>query len=240
MRQVMFVLENDIELSQLLRLQFEQAGYSVRAVTPLIDPAGVAKDICSRLLLLDVTVPEGADLDLGWCLQLNEGLGMTPIVFLSAKNKEKVPITGLDAGSGRKEPLSPREFVTYVNSALPPCPPLLSGCVRVGDLEIDSDAMLVSLGGKPISLTNMEFKLIEYLARHAGRVFARDQILKAVWPDGQFVTPHSVDVYVWRLRGKIEPTPENPIYLKTVRGAGYRFAAPEGNERNNELCVGSR
>jgi DNA-binding response OmpR family regulator len=69
--------------------------------------------------------------------------------------------------------------------------------------------------------------LLEYFARHAGRVFTRDQLLDSVWRDTAFVTPRSVDVYVRRIREKIEPDPENPRYLKTVRGAGYRFEAPK-------------
>jgi len=72
-------------------------------------------------------------------------------------------------------------------------------------------------------MTTTEFRLLDYLARHPGRMFSRDHLLDAVWGDSRFVTPRSVDVYVRRIREKIEPDPENPRYLKTVRGAGYRF-----------------
>ena len=71
--------------------------------------------------------------------------------------------------------------------------------------------------------TTREFRLLEYFARHTARVFTRDQLLDAVWTEGAFVTPRSVDVYVRRLREKIEGDPENPVHLKTVRGAGYLF-----------------
>jgi two-component system phosphate regulon response regulator PhoB len=87
--------------------------------------------------------------------------------------------------------------------------------------------MQLSVHGKNVPATATEFRLLEYLARHAGRVFSRDQLLDAVWRDTHFVTPRSVDVYVRRIREKIEPDPENPRYLKTVRGAGYRFEAPK-------------
>ena len=73
--------------------------------------------------------------------------------------------------------------------------------------------------------TATEFRLLDYFARHKGRVFSRDHLLDSVWRDTAYVTPRSVDVYVRRIREKIEPDPENPRYLKTVRGAGYRFEA---------------
>jgi len=79
--------------------------------------------------------------------------------------------------------------------------------------------------GKLVETTATEFRLLEYLARHPGRVFTRDQLLDAVWRDTAYVTPRSVDVYVRRIREKIERDPEEPRYLKTVRGAGYRFEA---------------
>ena len=97
---------------------------------------------------------------------------------------------------------------------------------KVGEVEIDSGAMTLAVAGKPVTTTATEFRLLDCLARHPGRVFTRDQLLDAVWRDTQFVTPRSVDVYVRRLREKIEPDPENPRYLRTVRGAGYRFEAP--------------
>ena len=80
--------------------------------------------------------------------------------------------------------------------------------------------------GQPVTTTATEFRLLDYLARHAGRVFTRDQLLDAVWRDTAFVTPRSVDVYVRRVREKIETDPDEPHYLLTVRGAGYRFEVP--------------
>jgi two-component system phosphate regulon response regulator PhoB len=74
-----------------------------------------------------------------------------------------------------------------------------------------------------VPTTATEFRLLAYLARNGGKVFSRDELLDAVWRDTAFVTPRSVDVYVRRLREKIEKDPERPVYLKTVRGAGYRF-----------------
>jgi two-component system phosphate regulon response regulator PhoB len=87
--------------------------------------------------------------------------------------------------------------------------------------------MTVKAEGKIVLTTLREFCLLDYLARHPSRVFTRDQLLEAVWTQGSFVTPRSVDVYVRRLREKIEADPDNPRYLKTVRGIGYRLDVPK-------------
>ena len=87
--------------------------------------------------------------------------------------------------------------------------------------------MNVAVRGTSIETTATEFRLLEYLARHSGKVFTRDQLLDAVWRDRQYVTERSIDVYVRRLREKIEQQPDDPLYLRTVRGAGYRFATPK-------------
>ena len=79
----------------------------------------------------------------------------------------------------------------------------------------------------PVLTTVREFRLLEYLAAHCGRVLTRDQLLDAVWKETPFVTPRSIDVYVRRLREKIEADPRHPRYLKTLRGIGYRFEAPK-------------
>ena len=87
--------------------------------------------------------------------------------------------------------------------------------------------MTVAVRGTSIETTATEFRLLEYLARHSGKVFTRDQLLDAVWRDRQYVTERSIDVYVRRLREKIEQQPDDPLYLRTVRGAGYRFETPK-------------
>ena len=92
--------------------------------------------------------------------------------------------------------------------------------------EIDRGGMRLTVRGKSHATTATEFRLLEYLARHKGRVFSRDELLDAVWRDTAFVTPRSVDVYISRLREKVESNPEDPVYLRTVRGAGYRFEVP--------------
>jgi DNA-binding response OmpR family regulator len=97
--------------------------------------------------------------------------------------------------------------------------------IEPADLVIDSLAMKVSVRGTEVPTTSLEFRLIEYLARHRGQVFTRDLLLDAVWGDMQFVTPRSVDACIRRIREKIEPDRTTPTYLKTIRGVGYRLDA---------------
>jgi len=99
--------------------------------------------------------------------------------------------------------------------------------LKLGDLEIDASSMTVRIEGRTVLTTVREFRLLEYLAAHRGRVFTRDQLLDAVWKETAFVTPRSVDVYVRRLREKIEGDPRHPRYLKTLRGVGYRLESPK-------------
>ena len=101
------------------------------------------------------------------------------------------------------------------------------GPLTAGGLVLEPGRHEARVGDTALALTPTEFRLLDYFARHLGRVFSRDHLLDSVWRDTSYVTPRSVDVYVRRIREKIEPDPENPRYLKTVRGAGYRFEAPK-------------
>ena len=162
-----------------------------------------------------------------------------PVIFLTAKSSEADRVLGLELGADDyiAKPFSPRELVARVKAVLrrferplPPSP------MKVGDIEIDPSAMILTVRGSLVPTTATEFRLLDYFARHKGRVFTRDHLLDSVWRDTAYVTPRSVDVYVRRIREKIEPDPENPRYLKTVRGAGYRFEVPEmrADRRNSE------
>jgi two-component system phosphate regulon response regulator PhoB len=95
--------------------------------------------------------------------------------------------------------------------------------VEAGALVIDPSSYRVTRSGKAVTLSTLEFRLLHYLASRPDKVFTRDQLLDAVWGADRFVTPRSVDVYIRRLREKVEAEPESPVHLRTVRGAGYMF-----------------
>jgi two-component system phosphate regulon response regulator PhoB len=139
-------------------------------------------------------------------------------------------VQGLDLGADDyiTKPFATRELLARVKAVMRRFErPSSPSVVRFDGIEIDASAMQLHVNGQLVTTTATEFRLLDYLARHPGRVFSRDHLLDAVWGDARFVTPRSVDVYVRRIREKIEADPEMPRYLKTMRGAGYRFEIPK-------------
>jgi len=182
------------------------------------------------LFLLDVMLPGMDGFDL--CRQIRgaESLAKIPVIFLTAKTAEADRVKGLELGGDDyiTKPFSPRELVARVRTVLRSLRETpAANVLKVGELEVDGSSMTVRIEGRTVLTTVREFRLLEYLAAHRGRVFTRDQLLDAVWKETAFVTPRSVDVYVRRLREKIESDPRHPRYLKTLRGIGYRLESPK-------------
>lgn len=226
-----FLLEDDLDIARLVRHNLEFAGFRVRSYTSTANVIPDARKERPSLMLLDIMVPGGDGLDL--CRQIRQAgapLAGIPIVFLTAKTSETDRVLGLELGADDyiTKPFSPRELVARIKAVLRRCEaPLAPASIVAYELEIDANAMTLTVRGAVITTTATEFRLLHYLARHAGRVFTRDQILDAVWTETTYVSPRSVDVYVRKLREKIEQDPEHPRYLKTVRGTGYRFEIPK-------------
>lgn len=230
MKPLIFVVEDDPDISRLVRHHLEANGFSVRLFSSGTNVLVEAERGHPALFLLDIMVPGNDGLDLCRRIREHSALAMTPIIFLTAKSSEADRVLGLELGGDDyiPKPFSPRELAARVKAVMRRFErPLSPTPIRMGEIEIDPGSMVLTVRGTAVSTTATEFRLLDYLARHAGRVFTRDQLLDSVWRDTAFVTPRSVDVYVRRIREKIEPDPENPRYLKTVRGAGYRFEAPK-------------
>ncbi|MBV8893386.1 MAG: response regulator transcription factor [Acidobacteria bacterium] len=230
MRPLLFLLEDECDISRLIRLHLEQAGYAVREFATATHVLGEALACRPVLFLLDIMVPAGDGFELCRRIRQNSRLASTPVIFLTARTSEADRVLGLELGADDyiTKPFSPRELVARVKAVLRRFDsPLAASVTRVGELEIDTGAMILNVRTRHVPTTATEFRLLDWLVRHPGRVFTRDQLLDVVWRDTQYVTPRSVDVYVRRLREKIETDPENPRYIRTVRGTGYRFEIPE-------------
>jgi DNA-binding response OmpR family regulator len=228
--QTIFVLEDDPDISRLVQHQLESAGFSVRTFSTPTNLIPDAERQAPALFLLDIMVPGGDGLEVCRKLRAHPGLSNVPIIFVTARAGENDRVLGLELGADDyiTKPFAMRELVARVKAVLrrferPSAPSVVS----FEDVVIDASAMQLKVRGELTTTTATEFRLLDYLARHPGRVFSRDHLLDAVWGDARFVTPRSVDVYVRRIREKIESDPENPRYLKTVRGAGYRFEVPK-------------
>jgi len=219
--QTVFVLEDDTDIARLVQHHLEAAGFAARLFHTPTNLIPDAERQAPALFLLDV------------CRRLRShpALSTIPIIFLTARAGENDRVLGLELGADDyiTKPFATRELVARVKAVLrrferPTTPSVIS----FEEVIIDANAMQLMVRGELTTTTATEFRLLDYLARHPGRVFSRDHLLDAVWGDARFVTPRSVDVYVRRIREKIEIDPENPRYLKTVRGAGYRFELPKG------------
>lgn len=221
-----FVVEDDADIARLLRHHLEGAGYFVRHFSGAANVIPEAEREKPAIFLLDIMIPGGDGFELCRRIRQSTKIGTTPVIFLTAKTAESDRVLGLELGADDyiTKPFSPREMIARVKAVLRRFErPVTPSVIRTDDIEIDGGAMVLTVKGNQVPTTATEFRLLEYLASHPGRVFTRDQLLDAVWRDTAFVTPRSVDVYVRRIREKIEPNPDEPRYLRTVRGAGYRF-----------------
>ena len=225
---LIYVVEDDPDVSHLIEHNLRTAGYEVSTFfsgAPVVPQAAMAQP---ALFLLDIMLPGISGFDLCRQIRQHQQLAKTPVIFLSARTQEPDRLQAFDVGGDGyiTKPFSPRELIARIRNVLRVPPEAHSReIIQLGDLEIDVASMTVRVEGRAVLTTVREFRLLEYLARHQGRVFTRDQLLDAVWKEGAFVTPRSIDVFVRRLREKIEPDPKQPRYLKTLRGIGYRFEA---------------
>jgi DNA-binding response OmpR family regulator len=228
--QTVFVLEDDPDISRLVQYHLEAAGYTVKLYMTIGTIVADAERQPPAVFLLDIMVPGGDGLDLCRRLRKNPALSTVPIIFLTARAAENDRVMGLELGADDyiTKPFGTRELVARVKAVLRRFErPTSPSVVKFENVEIDAHAMQLRVNGELVTTTATEFRLLDYLARHPGRVFSRDHLLDAVWGDARFVTPRSVDVYVRRIREKIEADAETPRYLKTMRGAGYRFEMPK-------------
>jgi DNA-binding response OmpR family regulator len=230
-RPLIFVVEDDTDIARLITHNLQGAGFQVQSFISGASVLSEAVRELPALFLLDVMLPGADGFEL--CRQIRQTplLSSVPIIFLTAKTSEADRIKGLELGGDDyvTKPFSPRELIARIRGVLRGIgqPPSQPEVIRLGELQIDVSSMTVQVQGRNVLTTVREFRLLEYLATHRGRVLTRDQILDAVWKETPFVTPRSIDVYIRRLREKIEVNPRHPQYLKTLRGIGYRFEVPK-------------
>jgi len=221
------VIEDDRDIVELVRYNLEKDGYQVLTATDGALGMAQVKKSPPDLLVLDLMLPKLSGLEICKEIRRDAALNRLPILILTARGEEADRVVGLELGADDyvTKPFSPREFVARVKALLRRTEPATATekLIDVGALRIDPAAYRVTRAGKQVPLSTLEFRLLYYLAARPNKVFSRDQLLDAVWGTDRFVTPRSVDVYVRRLREKIEENPQYPSYVKTIRGAGYLF-----------------
>jgi DNA-binding response OmpR family regulator len=220
------VVDDEPQIATIARDYLTRAGFSVAVAADGATGLELTRRTQPDLVVLDLGLPRLDGFEVARALRRESDV---PIIMLTARVDETDRLHGFEVGADDyiTKPFSPRELLARIKAVLRRCErPLTPASITAGDLEIDTAAMTVTVRGDVVTTTATEFRLLHYLAEHAGRVFTRDQILDAVWKETTFVSPRSVDVYVRKLREKIENDPEQPRYLKTVRGTGYRFEVP--------------
>ncbi|MGH9789694.1 MAG: response regulator [Candidatus Acidiferrales bacterium] len=226
MKQIL-IIEDDRTTIELIKASLEKEGFEITAITDGESGLAQVRKDPPDLLLLDLMLPKMPGLDVCRQIRGDDNLNRLPILMLTARGDEMDRVVGLEVGADDyvTKPFSPRELLARVKALLRRAEPPPEGerAVEIGKLKIDPTSYRVTRSGKAVPLSTLEFKLLHYLAARPNRVFTRDQLLDAVWGADRFVTPRSIDVYVRRLREKIEADPENPSHLKTMRGAGYMF-----------------
>lgn len=223
-----FIVEDDREIAGLIRYNLQGAGFHT-----LLFPTGDkvmerAEAEPPSMFLLDIMLPGVNGIQLCRLVRSREKLARTPVIFISARISEDDMLAGFDAGADDyiTKPFSPREMVARVQAVLRRYEGLPGPRIAFDNVEIDSAAMILRVNGKPQQTTSLEFRLLEFLARSPGMVFSRDRLRETVWGDTNFTSRRSVDVYISKLREKIEADPEHPRYLQTVRGTGYKLVLP--------------
>jgi two-component system response regulator RegX3 len=219
------VVDDALELTQLLRLVLSREGYQVEVANDSLEGLRKAYNFQPDLILLDIMMPGMSGLEM--LSRFREFSGV-PVIMLTALDKTKVKIDGLNKGADDyvTKPFDADELKARIRAALRRAALSAPEASRIlsfddGRLVIDPQAHLVTVDGKPASLTPTEYKLLLYLAHNAGQVLTYDQMLDQVWGPGYEDHPDVVKVYVRRLRTKIEPDPAHPRYIVTHRGTGY-------------------
>ena len=223
----LLIVEDDKDIVELVRYNLEKEGYQTNVAVDGLTALSTLKKSPPDLVILDLMLPKLPGLEVCREIRRDQSLNRLPILILTAKGEEADRVVGLELGADDyvTKPFSPRELAARVKALLRRAEPgaPTEKLIEIGGLRIDPAAYRVTRAGKPVPMSTLEFRLLYFLAARPNRVFTRDQLLDAVWGTERFVTPRSVDVYVRRLREKIEMDPQHPAYMKTIRGAGYIF-----------------
>jgi DNA-binding response OmpR family regulator len=217
------VVEDEPDIAFGLKEDLVRNGYDVEVVGD--GGAALARADAERwdLILLDVMLPRLDGFEV--CRELRRRRHRTAIVLLTAKVHEAEKVLGLELGADDyvTKPFSPRELRARIKAVLRRLDDGATGVERFGDVEVDFDRAEVRRGGHPVLLTALELRLLKALLSRRGRVLSRAQLIDLAWDPGTNITDRVVDTHVLHLRQKIEPTPNEPRYIKGIRGIGYRF-----------------
>jgi DNA-binding response OmpR family regulator len=217
------VVEDESDIAFGLQLDLKNEGYDVEIESDGESALERIRKEAFDLILLDVMLPRRDGFEV--CRQLRRTGSRTPVIMLTARAQEAEKVLGLEIGADDyiTKPFSPRELRARVKAALRRSAKDEAPIYRFGDAEVDFGRCELRRAGKPVELTALEFKLLAAFIRNAGKVLSRERLLDLAWGQGTFITDRVVDNHVVTLRKKVEPEPDEPRYIVSVRGLGYRF-----------------
>jgi two-component system alkaline phosphatase synthesis response regulator PhoP len=219
------IVEDEPNMVAGLRDNFEFEGYEV--ITAPDGVAGLERALSETpdLVILDVMMPRMSGLDV--CKQLKAKRPTLPIIMLTARGQEVDKVVGLELGADDyvTKPFSIRELLARVKAVLrrSTTAPKEQESFSFGEVEVNLKSCQVSRAGKELDFSSKEFELLKYFLCHPGEALSRDRLLEEVWGYDRFPTTRTVDAHIVRLRQKVEPRPEEPRFILTVHGTGYKF-----------------
>ena len=218
------LIEDDTDLFALLKYNLEKEGFAMAGSQTGKGALDLCRQVRPDLILLDIMLPDYDGLEICKAVRKDPDLLSTPIIFLTARASETDRIVGLELGANDYvvTPFFVRELIARIklqfrNQTAP------ARVLEAGGVQLDRGSCQARLNGTLLNLTATEFRLLEFLMSRPGVVFSREQLLNAVWGQDRAITDRAVDVYVLRLRQKIEIDPANPGLIHSVRGFGYTF-----------------
>ncbi|MGD9914512.1 MAG: phosphate regulon transcriptional regulator PhoB [Rhizobiaceae bacterium] len=217
------IVEDEEPLCVLLRYNLEAEGYQVEVITRGDEAEIRLQESVPDLLVLDWMIPAVSGIELCRRLRMRPETERLPIIMLTARGEESDRVRGLSTGADDYlvKPFSTPEFIARVRALLRRAKPeVLSSVLKVGDIVLDREAHRVYRRKSEIRLGPTEFRLLEFMMQHPGRVFSRSQLLDNVWGETIYIDERTVDVHVGRLRKAVN-TGRMPDVIRTIRGAGY-------------------
>ena len=221
------IADDENEIRNLLRLYLENDGFTVSDVASGDLVAGAMAEFKPDIVLLDVMMPGKDGIHV---LKDIREVSNVPVMIISARTADAERILGLNVGADDYicKPFNPLEVVARVKSNLRRFYSLGSGedraeQIMIGDLELDTEKCLLLKAGKAMDLTSVEYKIMELLMKHPGKVFTKQQIYEYAWGEDYFVADNNIMVAISKLRTKLDEDPSR--YIKTLRGLGYRLEA---------------
>ena len=221
------IVEDEPNMVAGLRDNFEYEGYEVLTASDGAEGLGRALKDAPDLVVLDVMMPKMSGLEV--CKQLKVKRPSLPVIMLTARGQEVDKVVGLELGADDyvTKPFSIRELLARIKAVLRRArvDSTVQERYAFGDVEVNLRTCQVARAGKPIEFSAKEFDLLKFFLWHSGEALSRERLLEEVWGYSRFPTTRTVDAHIVRLRQKLEPKPEEPRFILTIHGIGYKFVA---------------